>query len=114
MNGTDVALGCVYGECPIDVSARLVELDGLPSILGRLADRRALNHAWVVLVSALHVLPVDVTLNLILTEPKGEIKLEGLIVLARGRFLEAPLVLVRGCACPTLRCAPRILGAMVV
>lgn len=82
MNRTDVALGSVDSEGAIDIASCLVELNRLPSILSSLADGSSFDHARVLLVSTLHVLPMNVPLNLILSEPKRKIELKGLIVLA--------------------------------
>ena len=64
----------VYRECAIDITTRLIELYSLPGILCGLTNARTLNNALVlwhvlgIVTIALHVLAMDVPLNLILTE----------------------------------------------
>ena len=76
---TRVRTSCVYRECTIDVTAGLIELDGLPGVFGGLTDARTLDYALVLLhvlplvTIALHVLPMNVPLNLILAKPQWQI-----------------------------------------
>ena len=63
-----VAVGRVDGKGAIDVTARLVEFDGLPGVLGGLADAGTVCNALVLLVVARVVLLVDVAFDLILAE----------------------------------------------
>ena len=95
---TSIASSSVDGKGAIDVTPCLVELDSLPGILGSLADARAVDDCTVTsvlslgVVVRLHVLALNVSLDLILSESQGKIQLEGLIVLPRLRFLKACLI----------------------
>ena len=76
----------------------MIKLNGLPGVLGSLTDARTLNYTLILLyvlglVSiALHVLRMNVPLNLILAKPQWQIKFKGLVVLTGLRFLEACVV----------------------
>ena len=78
-DSTRVRTSCVNSKCAIDVTASLIKLDGLPGVLGCLTDARTLNYTLVLLhvlglvAIALHVLPMNVTLNLILTKPQWQV-----------------------------------------
>ena len=58
----------------IDISARLIELDGLPGVLGGLADARSVDDCAVAMLRSLrlsisvHILTLDVSLYLILSK----------------------------------------------
>ena len=70
----------------------------MPGILGSLTDARTLNDSLVLLhvlslvTIALHVLAMNVPLNLILAKPQWQIEFKGLVVLTGLRFLEARVV----------------------
>lgn len=67
--------GRVDGEGAVDVSARLVELDGLPGVLGGLADAGAVDDAGSRRIVC-HIVRVslDVPFDLILSETQGQIQ----------------------------------------
>lgn len=71
-NTASIALSSVNSKGAIDVTASLVKLNGLPSVLGRLTNASgSLDHAALVLLSvAVHLLLLNVPLYLILTESK--------------------------------------------
>lgn len=100
-------------ERSVDVTTSLVELDGLPGVLGRLADARSLHHGVVVHLSVVRRV-LNVSLYLILTEPKRQVEFECLVVLARGRLLKARLVGISGGSRATLGRAARVLRSMVI
>ena len=81
---TGIACRRIDRESSIDVAAGLVELDSLPSVLGSLTDTCNIHAALG--------LRMDAPLNLILTEPQGQVEIESLVLLARLRLLEAGLV----------------------
>lgn len=75
-------------KCSIDIPARLVELNRLPGVFGRLTDGRAVFYAndglivgviWVHLLVRIAVLLMNVSLNLTLAEAQRQIELERLI-----------------------------------
>ena len=82
-DATRVASRSIDRKSAIDIPSRLVKLDSLPRVLGRLADGLpALNHNGPVgilhlllllrlLLVRLHILLLDVALNLILAEAEG-------------------------------------------
>jgi hypothetical protein len=81
---------------------------------GVLAFLRALI-IWHLLGVALHVLRDDVSLYLILPEPKWKIQLEGsVVIVTRLRLLKARLVRVGRRTRAALRCASRVLRAIVI
>lgn len=72
-----VACSCINRKSAIDIPSCLVELDGLPGVLGRLTDTWTFSDArlvnsiarmWLILIG---VLNVHITLDLILTEAQG-------------------------------------------
>ena len=70
---------------------------------------------WVLLsVIALHVLSLDVPLDLILTEPKWKIQLKGLVILPRLGLLEACLIGISSCSRAALGSATGILRTMII
>ena len=94
----------------------MVELDGLPSILGSLADSWTLDNTTSVCLccSSLHILVVYVSLDLILAKSKRKIKLKGIVVLSRVRLLKARLIGV-GCGARTSLCRTSgILRPMII
>ena len=115
-----IAAGSVDGEGAVDVTPSLVELDGLPGILCSLTDSGSVDDGTVtrlcvlLLVTRLHLLALDVSLYLILSETQGQIQLEGLIILPRLRFLKACLVRVRRRPRATLSSAAWVLRAMII
>ena len=117
---TSIASGSVDGEGAIDVTSCLIELDGLPGVLGGLADARSVDDCAVAMLRSLrlsvrvHILTLNVSLYLILTETQWQIQLEGLIILPGLRFLKACLVRVGRRSRATLSSAARILRPMVV
>ena len=93
---TCIARCSVNGEGSVDITSRLVKLNGLPSVFGGLRNAWTLNDTlillgrWVTLgLIALLVCCLDVSLDLILAKSKRQIQLESLIVLTRLRLLEA-------------------------
>lgn len=110
-----VAVCSVNGKSAIDITPSLVELNSLPGVLGSLADASRVNHVGLILGVALSILLVDVALDLILAESKGQVELEGMVVvLARLGLLKARLVRVCCVSRAALSRATRILGSMVV
>jgi len=111
-----VTTSCVDGKSTVDVSAGLIELDGLPSILGCLTD------AWtsfsdsllLMLALCLGLLILNVTLDLILAETQRQVEFEGLIILSRLRLLKASLISVGCVARATFGGTAWVLRAMVV
>ena len=110
----------VDSKGPVDVPPSLIKLNGLPGVLGRLTDRlTAFDHNLPVrllgLVWTLHVLLVNVPLNLILAEAKGQIQFKCLVrILSTMWLLKARCVRIGGCSGATIRCAARILRPMVI
>ena len=102
----------------VDVTPGLVELDGLPGVLCSLTDSWALNHSRLIVhvlrVVTLHVLRIVVTLNLILSETQGQVKLKLIIVLSALRLLETCLVRVSCGPWATLCSAARVLRPMII
>ena len=86
----------------------------MPGVLGGLANARAVNHGAALAIILIHVLPIDVSLNLILAEPKRKVQFEGLIILPRLWLLKARLVGVCSSAGSAIGGAPWILRPMVV
>ena len=80
-----------------------------------MTDARTLNYTLVLLhvlglvAIALHVLSMNVPLDLILAKPQRQIKFKGLVVLTGLRFLEARVVGVSRSAGATLSRPTRIL-----
>lgn len=85
----------VYCKGSIDVASGLVKLNGLPGVFGGLTDDgTAFDDALVLLsVIDLHVLLMNVALDLILTEPQWKIQFKCLVcVLPALRLLKARLI----------------------
>ena len=89
---TGVAIGSVDGKSAVDVTPCLVKLNGLPGVLGCLTNARAVNHLILLSVVGLHILPLDVPLDLILAEAERQIEFKSLVVLPRVWLLKACLV----------------------
>ena len=107
-----IAPGSIDSERAVNVSASLIELDGLPRVLRRLADPGAIRgHSLTV---CLVLLILNVPLDLILAESEGQIQLEGLIILPGLGLLETRLVAVRRVARASLSGAARVLRAVIV
>ena len=111
--------GIIYCESSINVSACLVELNGLPCILGGLTDTRAIwdsRHIgvlWLLLIwlSLVLRMRLNVPFNLILSKSQWKIELKG-IVLTTLRLLEARCV---GCCCSgTSVSGPSWIGRVVI
>ena len=111
-----VATCCVYGKSSVDVTTSLVEFYCLPSVLCGLANSWALYYTISVCLclSGLHILVVNVSLDLILTKSKRKIKLKGIVVLPRVRLLKARLIGVGSCAWTSLCRTSGILRPMII
>ncbi len=70
-DATIVAASGADRKSSIDISARLIKLNSLPSILRCLADTSTLNDLLIVIgCVALEVLVMNIALDLILTKPQ--------------------------------------------
>ena len=72
---TGITADCINGKRPVDISASLIKLNCLPRVLCRLADTCLISNGSIsICLVRLNLLVLNVALDLILSEPKRQIK----------------------------------------